>query len=78
VIEESGSLKKRIFELVHVHMGTKNEWEIGLEKLKHIIPYNAESKYFKKEIKRCDLPYKLTFRTNSSKQQIIRFQRLPE
>jgi plasmid replication initiation protein len=78
VIEESGSLKKRIFELVHVHMGTKNEWEIGLEKLKQIIPYNAESKYFKKEIKRCDLPYKLTFRTNSSKQQIIRFQRLHE
>jgi Replication initiator protein A len=75
VIEESGSLKKRLLELVQVHMGTKSEWEIGLEKLKSIIPYNAESKYFKKELKRCNLPYEVTFRANSSKQQIIRFQR---
>jgi plasmid replication initiation protein len=75
VIEESGSFKKRILELVHVHMGAKNEWEISLEKLKNIIPYNAEPKYFKKELKRCELPYRITFRNNSSKEQIIRFQR---
>ncbi|MCG6137079.1 MAG: replication initiator protein A [Nostoc sp. LLA-1] len=75
VMEESGSLKKRLLELVQVHMGTKNEWEIGFDKLKDIIPYNGESKYFKKELKRCNLAYKLTFRTNSSKQQIVRFQR---
>jgi plasmid replication initiation protein len=75
VIEESGSLKKRILELVQVHMGAKKDWEIGLEKLKIIIPYNAESKYFKKELKRCNLPYEVTFRTNSSKQQIVRFKR---
>lgn len=75
VIEESGSLKKRILELVQVHMGAKNEWEISLEKLKNIIPYNTESKYFKKELKRCNLPYEITFRINGSKQQIVRFQR---
>lgn len=77
VIAESGSLKKRLLELVQVHMGSKNQWEIGLEKLKSILPYNREAKYLKKEIQRCNLNYKITFRTNSSKEQIICFQRLP-
>jgi plasmid replication initiation protein len=75
VIEESGSLTKRILELVQVHMGTKNEWEIGLEKLKSIIPYTGKNYHFKEQITRRNLPYKITFRNNSSKQQIVRFQR---
>jgi plasmid replication initiation protein len=75
VIKESGSLTKRLLELVKVHMGTKGEWEISLEKLKSIIPYQGALKYFKQDIRRCNLPYKLMFRTNTSKEQIVRFQR---
>jgi plasmid replication initiation protein len=78
IIEESGSFKKRLLEIIQVHMGTKNQWEIGLEKLSNIIPYEGETKHLKQEIKRCHLPYKLMFRTHSSKRQIISFQRLPE
>ena len=75
VISESGSLKKRLLELIQVHMGTKSEWEIGLEKLRNIIPYQGATKHFKQEINRCDLPYKITFRTNRSKEQIVHLQR---
>jgi plasmid replication initiation protein len=75
VIEESGSLKKRILELVKVHMGEKKEWEIGLEKLKSIIPYTGTNKHLKEQINRRNLPYRITFRLNSSKQHIVRFER---
>jgi plasmid replication initiation protein len=78
VIIESGSLKKRLLELVQVHMGTKNEWEIGLTKLKAVLPYQDTLRLLKQDLKRCDLPYKLTFRMSSCKKQIIHFQRSPK
>lgn len=77
VIAETGSLKKRLLELVQVHMGTKNEWEIGIEKFKNILPYKDALRRLKQDLKRSNLPYKITFRVNGSKEQIIHFQRLP-
>lgn len=77
VVLERGSLKKRLLELVQVHMGTKSEWEIGLIKLIETLPYNDTPRRLKQEIKRCNLPYDLSFRKNNLKNEIIRFQ-LPQ
>ena len=62
VLLESGDLKKRLFEVVQVHMGENPKWEITLSELAKLCAYSAPVWRLKERINRSELPYKITYR----------------
>lgn len=62
VLLESGDLKKRLLEVIQVHMGENPKWEITLSELARLCAYSRPLKYLKERINRSELPYKVSYR----------------
>jgi plasmid replication initiation protein len=61
VLLESGGLRKRLLELVQVHMGEANEWRISMGELSRLCAFTGPPKRLKEAVKRAKLPYRVSY-----------------
>ena len=62
VLLESGGMRKRLLEVIQVHMGENPKWEITLSELAKLCAFSAPVWRLKEHINRSELPYKITYR----------------
>lgn len=61
IIHEEAGIKKRLLELVAVSKGKEPTWRVSLERLQAMCAHEGTLKRFKYELKRYDLPWKVSF-----------------
>lgn len=74
VLLESGDLKKRLLEVIQVHMGENPQWEVTLNELARLCAYSRPLKYLKERINRSELPYQISYRKGRTG-QVATFRR---
>lgn len=70
VLLESGGMRKRLLEVIQVHMGENSKWEITLKELSRLCAFSRALKSLKERINRSELPYKITYRKGRTGQVV--------
>lgn len=76
VLVESGGLRKRLLEIVTVHMGTSSEWKIGISELANLCAVSIPQWRFKQWIARSNLPYGVSYHKGRT-DNVVTFKRSP-
>ena len=77
-LSERGNLRKRLLEVVAVHIDLNKDkkvkiWSVGMEQLAALCAFTREPKQFKQSLQRAKLPYKLSFHKDRIGKQIVTF-----
>jgi len=73
-LDERGNLRKKLLEIVAVHIGNNGKaWSIGMKQLAAQCAFTKEPKRFKEALKRAKLPYEISFHKDRLGGQIVTF-----
>lgn len=75
ILKAKSNLHIRLYEIVQSHMGSKEEWTVGLSKLKNLCGSSRLLKHFKTDVVNSKIPYKISFYKNSQNELMVIFER---